>query len=173
MDQATTDAAVVAPTDNKPLPDAAGVAQTEGGKPPFDATAVASTKDKPPPDGAAVAPREINHSGDAAPAGRRPFALRYLRIKRRARRFFLILKGLFGLGLSLAGATAGVVLLVLLGVELTRHQIEIQPIAVPKFLAEAGYFARGRSSPLAGRPGPAGGGRGKCRRQVADHCHAR
>jgi len=69
---------------------------------------------------------------------RRRFAVRYLWVKRRVRRVYLILKGLVGLGMGLAGFVAFAVV-VLLGVELFRHQIEIKPISVPKALADAGY----------------------------------
>jgi tetratricopeptide (TPR) repeat protein len=89
-------------------------------------------------------------SAGSAPARRKRFAVRNRRIKRLARRVFLSLKGLLGLVFSnlkglpglvlrVAGAIAVIVVVVLLVIELTRHQMEIQPISAPKSLAEAGY----------------------------------
>ena len=86
----------------------------------------------------------VNKSGIEAPIGapparRRHSRHRYLRFTRRARRLSLIVTGLFGLGLRLSGAGVGIIFVILLGLEVTRHQVEIQPIAMPKPLAEAGY----------------------------------
>src|SRR3954454_1369997 len=75
-----------------------------------------------------------------APAVRRKRSKhRSLRITRPARRLSLILTALFGVGLRLSGAGVGIIFVILLGLEVTRHQVEIQPIAMPKPLAEAGY----------------------------------
>ena len=86
----------------------------------------------------------VNKSGIEAPIGAPPARRkhsrhRYLRFTRRARRLSLIVTGLFGLGLRLSGAGVGIIFVILLGLEVTRHQVEIQPIAMPKPLAEAGY----------------------------------
>ncbi|HKM62262.1 MAG TPA: hypothetical protein VJY39_07205 [Acidisphaera sp.] len=69
-------------------------------------------------------------------AARRPS--RYLRIKRRVRQAALILAGMWGFGLRLGGAVTATILLVLLVLEVTANQTEIQPIAVPKSLDESG-----------------------------------
>jgi len=95
----------------------------------------------------AVAATEVANDapmGDETPSGATTsesghLTRRYLRIKRRLRQLSLILKGLVGLALRFSGAAAGVALLILLGLEVTRHQVEIQPIAMPKSLIEAGY----------------------------------
>src|SRR5437660_2666473 len=85
----------------------------------------------------------------APPARRKHSRHRYLRFTRRARRLSLIVTGLFGLGLRLSGAGVGIIFVILLGLEVTRHQVEIQPIAMPKPLAEDRKSTRLNSSHVA------------------------
>jgi Tfp pilus assembly protein PilF len=87
---------------------------------------------------------QIASSGRGLSAGSARSMQKYLvvglrRLRRQARWVLSNLKALFGLLLSFAGTAAVLLVLVLLGIELTRNQIEIQPFATPKSLAEAGY----------------------------------
>ena len=109
----------------------------------------------------------VNKSGIEAPIGAPPARRkhsrhRYLRFTRRARRLSLIVTGLFGLGLRLSGAGVGIIFVILLGLEVTRHQVEIQPIAMPKPLAEAGCGMRSTGLPMRRRRPAAGHWRFRC-----------
>jgi tetratricopeptide (TPR) repeat protein len=65
-------------------------------------------------------------------------APRYLRAKRQVKRLYLIANGLLRSALSLTGWIVGFAVLVLLFREITTEQTVIQPISVPKSVAEDG-----------------------------------
>jgi tetratricopeptide (TPR) repeat protein len=82
-------------------------------------------------------PPATSHEGGQKVGGDRS-APQYLRAKRKAKRLYLIAKGMFRSALSLTGWIVGLGVLVLLFREVTTDQTVIQPISVAKSLEDDG-----------------------------------